>query len=109
MNVIYGVVVRFFKNRGLHRSDNTGGVTNIQIEVRKRTVVGTTHNEVGVLGVESHAGQRRWGLQGDVGEVRVLEGPNIRLSWHVVGHLLETQQSIGDTNGVDGGVRMPVD
>ena len=97
---IDGVVVRFFQHGGVGWLDNTRGMSATQIEEGKGTVVLTSHNNVRQLVVEGHGAERRLTLKSLLGEVGVVQIPDVRLLGHVWRHLLETELSVRNTHAL---------
>lgn len=57
--------------------------------------------------VESHAAKWRWSLKGFFREVGVVQVPNVRLLWHVIWHLLESEHRVRHTDSQLGHLRVP--
>ena len=91
-------MVRLLQDGLLDGLAHTLRVTNSSIEEGDRTVIRTTSNDFGGLGVESQAAQGRQRLEGLLWEVGVSQVPDIRISRHVLGLLLESEGSVSYTH-----------
>ena len=87
----------------------TTGASNSLIEESKRTVVRTSHKEIGVLGGELHG--TKWGswLKNGLWYIGVSQVPNVGVLWHVGWLLLESELGIGGTDSVLAWLWMPCD
>ena len=92
------VVMTLLKNSGLEGLDDSRSVNSLDIEEGQRTVIRTTDNDVWVLLVEGHAAQRTGWQQSLLWEVGVGQVPDVGLTRHVLGHLLEPQHGVGHTD-----------
>ena len=109
INIVNWVMMRLFEHSGHEWLYNTSGVTNSGIEEGEGTIVWATNANITLFVVESHGTKRRWWEKCFFWEIWILQVPDVRLSWHVVRHLLETEHGVGNTDSHFSSFWMPGD
>jgi len=102
-------MMTLLQDGGLEWLDDTGTGTNSCIEEREGSIVRSSDDYITVLVIESHSAQWGWWQKGLLREIGVSQVPDVRLSGHIVWHLLETKHGVSNTYSHLVGLWMPGD
>ena len=88
------------QNGGLDWLEGAIRGTSSLIEEGQATVVGTSNEEIGVLGGEGHGAEWRCWVKCGLWDVGVDKVPDVGFLWHVWWLLLESELSVGGSDSV---------
>ena len=89
--------MRLFQDSGFNGFDYSRGATFTLIEKWEWSIVRTTYYYIIDFMIEDHSAQRAGRLQSFFRKIGIVQVPNIRVQWHLRGHLLESQNCIRDS------------
>ena len=90
--------MRFLKDRRLGRRHNTRTVACSDIIETQCAVILPTNNTIVLTMVEHRSAQSTLWSESQLRLVGIIEVPDVTVKWHLVRHLLESQDRVADTH-----------